>query len=92
MSENAMISIEDCIAMCGLTREEVDAIAEHEHIEEIAAAALANYLMDREGGPRKIRAMIHDAIRAALARCDKDHARALLMAPRHLMHPHPERL
>ncbi len=37
--ENAMISIEDCIAMCGLTREEVDAIAEHEHIEEIAAAA-----------------------------------------------------
>ncbi len=32
-SEDVMISIEDCIAMCDLTREEVDAIAEHEHIE-----------------------------------------------------------
>ena len=85
-----MISIEDCIAMCDLTREEVDAIAEHEHIEEIAAAALANYLMGREGGPQKIREMIQDDIRAALEHRDKDHARELLMALRHFMHAHPE--
>ena len=26
-----MISLEDCIALCGLTKEEVLAIAEHEH-------------------------------------------------------------
>ena len=85
-----MISIEDCIAMCGLTREEVDAIAEHEHIDEFDAAALANHLMDREGGPRKIREMIHDDIRAALTHGNKDHARDLLMALRHFMHAHPE--
>ena len=36
-----MISIEDCIAMCGLTEQEVMAIAEHEHVPEIAAAAMA---------------------------------------------------
>ena len=38
-----MITIEDCIAMCGLTQDEVLAIAEHEHIPEIAAAALGQY-------------------------------------------------
>jgi hypothetical protein len=40
-----MISLEDCISMCGLDENEVAAIAEHEHIPEIAAAALASYLL-----------------------------------------------
>jgi hypothetical protein len=44
--ENAMISLEDCIAFSGLDKNEVDdAISEHEHIPEIALAALANYLL-----------------------------------------------
>ena len=34
-----MITLEDCIGMCGLTEEEVLAIAEHEHLPEVAAAA-----------------------------------------------------
>ncbi len=34
-----MIALEDCIALCGLTEEEVLAIAEHEHLHEILAAA-----------------------------------------------------
>jgi hypothetical protein len=52
---------------------------------------LANFLMGREGGPRKIREMIHDDIRAALAHRDKDHARELLMALRHFMVPYVAR-
>jgi hypothetical protein len=36
-----MITLEDCVAFCGLTEEEVLAIAEHEHMPEIAATALA---------------------------------------------------
>ena len=40
-----MISLEDCIGLCGLDEDEVAAISEHEHIPEIAAAALANYLL-----------------------------------------------
>jgi hypothetical protein len=31
-----MITLEDCVALCGLTEEEVFAIAEHEHMPEIA--------------------------------------------------------
>jgi hypothetical protein len=36
------------VAFCGLTEEEVLAIAEHEHLPEIAAAALASYLVHQE--------------------------------------------
>ena len=40
-----MITLEDCIALCGLSKQEVMAIAEHEHVPEIAAAAMAKYLL-----------------------------------------------
>ena len=33
-----MITLEDCVAFCGLTETEVLAIAEHEHMPEIAAS------------------------------------------------------
>ena len=39
-----MIALEDCIGLCGFDEDEVAAISEHEHIPEIAAADLANYL------------------------------------------------
>ena len=41
-----MISLEDCIGLCGLTEVEVLALAEHEHVPEIVAAALAQHLLD----------------------------------------------
>ena len=85
-----MISLEDCIAMCGLTEDEVLAIAEHEHIPEIAAAALANYLLNKEHGREQIRDMIRDDIRGALRRDDRAHARELLMALRHFITSYPE--
>jgi hypothetical protein len=50
-----MISLEDCVALCGLTEEQVLAIAEHEHLPEIAATALAQYLSKQEHGIEKIR-------------------------------------
>jgi hypothetical protein len=63
-----MITLEDCIAFCGLTEEEVLAIAEHEHLPEIAATALAQYLLAREHGSERIRDMIVDDIRRAQRR------------------------
>ena len=50
-----MITLEDCIGLCGLTEEEVLAVAEHEHLPEIAAAALAQYLLSLEHGGEKVR-------------------------------------
>ena len=40
-----MISVQDCIDLCGLNEDEVAAIGEHEHIPEVAAAALAQLLV-----------------------------------------------
>ncbi len=85
-----MITIEDCIAMCGLTEDEVLAIAEHEHIPEIAAAALGQYLLTQDDGTEKIGAMLRDDIRLAIRRNDRAHARQLFMALRHFLSSHPQ--
>jgi hypothetical protein len=85
-----MISLQDCIGMCGLSEDEVLAIAEHEHIPEIAATALASYLLNQEHGAERIRDMIRDDIRAALNRGDEKHARELFMALRHFAGEHPD--
>lgn len=85
-----MITIEDCIAMCGLTQDEVLAIAEHEHIPEIAAAALGQYLLTQDDGTEKISAMLRDDIRLAIRRNDLAHARQLFMALRHFLSSHPQ--
>ena len=84
-----MITLEECIGMCGLTREEVDAIAEHEHIPEAAAAALGSYLMHLAHGPEIIRDMIRDDIRAALANHNRQHAADLLVTLRTFLAMHP---
>lgn len=85
-----MITVEDCIAFSGLTREEVLAIAEHEHLPEVAACALAEYLMHHEHGPDRIRDMIIDDIRASQQRGDKEHVRTLLHVLHHFLRSHPE--
>ncbi len=84
-----MISIDDCIALCGLTEDEVLAIAEHEHIPEIVAASLAADLLRRGDGPEHIRDMIRDDIRDALHRGDIPHARELLAILQHFAVVHP---
>jgi hypothetical protein len=83
-----VITLQDCIDMCGLSKEEVLAIAEHEHIPEIAAAALGDYLLHQEHGAERIKGMLRDDIRAALDRGDRAHARELFMALRHFLLEH----
>ena len=85
-----MISLEDCIALCGLTEKEVLAIAEHEHVPEIAAASIGRYLLKEPKGAQKIRDMMRDDIHDALGRGDREHASELLMVLRHFISTHPE--
>ena len=86
------ITLEDCIALCGLEEDEVAAISEHEHTSDIVAAALAQYLMREPGGPARIGDMIVDDLRAALRRNDKIHAGELLATLRHFLATHREEL
>jgi hypothetical protein len=86
-----MITLEDCIGLCGLTEEEVLAIAEHEHLPEIAATALAQYLLSLEHGSEKVRDMIvGDIRRAQLNGGDKAHVLTLLHVLHHFLKTHPE--
>lgn len=85
-----MISLEDCIAMCGLEPEEVAAICEHEHIGPVPAAALANYLLHQAHGAERIRTMIIDDIHDSIDRGEAKHAAELLAVLRHFIGHHPE--
>ena len=85
-----MISLEDCLALCGLTEGEVLALAEHEHIPEIAAAALGQYLLNQPNGCKAIRDMIAEDIRWARGRDDVSHAQELTLILQHFARAHPE--
>ncbi|SEA58545.1 hypothetical protein [Rubrimonas cliftonensis] len=84
-----MISLEDCIALCDLTPEEVAAIAEHEHMPEVSAAALGAYLLHRDKGEAVVMGMIRDDIRAAIAAGDARHARQLVHTYALFVREHP---
>jgi hypothetical protein len=85
-----MIDLDDCIAFCSLTEEDILAIAEHEHVPEIAAAGLAIYLRYRDYGTEAIRNMIVDNIRASQSRKDWQRVQSLLHALHHFLKTHPE--
>ena len=85
-----MISLEDCIGLCGLNEDEVDAISEHEHIPEIAAAAMAQYLLNQPHGGEAIRTMIIEDIHKALNDGRVKHAAELFGALQHFLESHPE--
>ncbi len=85
-----MISLEDCIGMCGLTEEEVLAIAEHEHLSEVSAAALADYLLHLPKGANVIKEMMRDDIRQAIRTGNTQHARQLIAAMHHFLQEHPD--
>ena len=85
-----MITLEDCVGMCGLTEEEVLAIATHEHLPEVAATALAEYLLSQEHGSDTIRDMIVDDIRQAGLERKKPEVVTLLHVLHHFLKSHPE--
>ena len=85
-----MITLEDCIGLCGLTEEEVLAIAEHEHLPEIAATALAQYLLASAHGSEVIRDMIVEDIQMAQRGGNKEHVLSLLHVLHQFLLTHPD--
>ena len=84
-----MLTLEDCIALCELSEDEVLAIARHERIPEIAAAELANYLLHCPDGELCIKAMIRDDIARAVASRDCVRELALKTVLRNFVLQHP---
>ena len=84
-----MLTLEDCIGLCGLSEDEILAIAEHEHIPEMAAVELANYLVQMPDGELYIRAMIRDDIASAAEAGHRDREIALKLVLRNYVLCHP---
>ncbi|MEK0082635.1 hypothetical protein [Benzoatithermus flavus] len=80
-----MLTFEDCLGVANLTREEVDAIAEHEHLPEIVALELGRYLCETPEGERRLSRMILDDIEAARRKGDLAGAARLRMVLRHFV-------
>ena len=83
-----MLTIQDCIELSGLSEEEILAIAEHEHVQEMIAVELGNYLVQTPSGEKRIKAMNVDDMRAARERGDHVHVLTLKLWLRHFLeHP-----
>lgn len=83
-----MLTLQDCLELCELTEDEVLAIAEHEHITEMAALELGNYLVHTPEGERRIKAMIAEDIDAARARGEIGHAAMLKLVLKRFVETH----
>jgi len=84
-----MLTLEDCLGLCGLTEEEVLAIAQHEHIPEMAALELGNYLCRTPDGELCIKSMIRDDIAGAASTGDRARELALKLVLRGFVASHP---
>ncbi len=83
-----MLTIQDCIELSELTEEEIRAIAEHEHIPEMAAIELGNYLVHTPEGEKRIRAMIVDDIDEARDAGNFVRVLSLKMCLKHYLEKH----
>ncbi len=65
-----MLTLEECVALSDLTRDEIDAIALHEHVPQIVAVEMGFRLVHLPGGTTAIKEIIRDDITAAQTRGD----------------------
>jgi hypothetical protein len=86
-----MLTFEDCLALCELTEDEVDAIAEHEQLSETVAVELGSYLIQGPDGQLLIQRMIVDDIEAARRRGDVARAAHLKQTLRRFIEGHAQR-
>lgn len=87
-----MINEDDILDMTCLTRDQIAAIALHEHIDQVTAAELGEYLMHLHHGPQRVQQMICEDIAQALHSDDLPTARALYTALKGFLADHPEAL
>ena len=72
-----MLTYEDCLDLCDLRQDEVDAVAEYEHADRLPALAECDHLLHSKRGIKRMRHMIVDDIRHAQNCGDMRHAREL---------------
>ena len=83
-----MLTFEDCLGLSELTEEEILAIAEHEHIPEMAALEFGNHLMHTANGEKRIKRIILDDMAAVRHAGNAHRAAAFKLVLRHYCEQH----
>jgi len=83
-----MLSLKECFDFCGLTGDEVHAIAEHAHLSDISAAALGQALLQTEEGISEIKRFMREDIENAKLRGHPDAAQELEQVLAHFKETH----
>ena len=84
-----MLTYEDCLELAELTEEEVESIAQHEHIPEIVALEYGHYLIESPDGIPMLKRIILDDIKEQRQRGHIVKALHLKLVLRHFVHSHP---
>jgi S-ribosylhomocysteine lyase LuxS involved in autoinducer biosynthesis len=83
-----MLTLQDCIELSELSEDEILAIAEHEHIPEMLAVEMGNYLVHSPSGEKRIKRMIVDDIDHAREHGNLKHAAMLKRVLKHYVAEH----
>lgn len=84
-----MLSYQDCVELSDLTEEEIEAIAEHEHLPEMAALELGSYLVHSPEGVPMIKRIILEDIEEERRRGHNDKVLKLKLVLKHFVDTHP---
>ncbi|KAA0875106.1 hypothetical protein [Nitrincola tapanii] len=84
-----MLTYDECLAMCDLTCDEIDAIAEHEHVDPMIALALGNYLVSHHEAC-EVKRFIVDDIEAARRSGNTEKMILLKQTLLHFLTTHPD--
>ena len=86
-----MLSYQDCVELSDLTEEEIEAIAQHEHLPEMAALELGSYLVHTDQGVPMIKRIILEDIEEERRRGDAEKVLQLKLVLKHFVDTHPEK-
>lgn len=84
-----MLSMKDCLDYCDLTEEEIELIAEHEDIPDVAAAQLACGLVQTPEGVLLLTHCMQELAERAITRGDGQRAEYVLTVWKRFMADHP---
>ena len=87
-----MLTYQDCVKLSDLTEEEIEAIAQHEHLPEMAALELGSYMVHTQEGIPMIKRIILDDIEEARRRGHTEKVLQLKLVLKHFVDTHPNNL
>jgi hypothetical protein len=91
LEEAAMLTLDECIGMSGLTEDEIAVVAEHQRVPEIVAAEIGHALLATPKGIYTLRCWIVDLLERAVQTGRRDRAKHFdrVLARFNAAHPTP---